>query len=70
MAHTNTVNPVQVQKFLKDVDYPCTKDELLSAAESQGADEDVMNTLRRIPMDNFGSPGDVSEGISMITENA
>lgn len=67
MAETNTVNPVQAQKFLKDIDYPCSKDELLQAAESQGADENVMDTLRRIPMDTFNSPSDVAEGISRIS---
>lgn len=68
MANTDTVNPVQVQKFLKDVDYPCSKGELLRAAEDQGADEKVMDTLRRIPMDNFNSPNDIAEGIGRIDE--
>lgn len=66
MADIHTINPVQVQKFLKDIDYPCTKDELLETAESQGANEDIMDTLRRIPMDSFNSPSDVAEGISQI----
>lgn len=68
MANTDTVNPVQVQKFLKDVDYPCSKGDLLRAAEDQGADERVMDTLRRIPMDSFNSPNDVAEGIGRIDE--
>ena len=66
MANTNTVNPVEVQRFLKDVDYPATKDELMQAAESGGADESVMDTLRRIPMDSFNSASDVSKGIDRI----
>lgn len=62
----NTVNPVQVQKFLKDIDYPCSKDEIIGAAQEQGADENVIDTLRRIPMDTFNSPNDISEGIGRI----
>ena len=68
MANTNTVSPAEVQKFLSGVDYPATKDELIQAAEAQGADENVMDTLRRIPMDAFNSANDVSRGIDRISD--
>ncbi|HET9641622.1 MAG TPA: DUF2795 domain-containing protein [Candidatus Paceibacterota bacterium] len=70
MANQNTVSPVQAQKFLNGVDYPASKDELIQAAQSQGADEDVIQTLRNIPMDSFNSANDVSEGISRMGGNA
>ncbi|WP_073487652.1 DUF2795 domain-containing protein [Streptoalloteichus hindustanus] len=57
------VNPIQVQKFLGGIDYPATKDEVVRTAESHGADEDVLNTLRNLSRDNFNSPNDISEAI-------
>lgn len=59
------VNPVEVQKFLNDVDYPISKDDLLEKAESEGADEGIISTIREAPMDEFNSPSDLSEAIGM-----
>ncbi|WP_308259344.1 DUF2795 domain-containing protein [Pseudonocardia sp. H11422] len=58
-----SVNPVQVQKYLSGVDYPAGKDELVSKAEQEGADEKVMQTLRDLPGDRFDSPAEVSAAI-------
>jgi hypothetical protein len=60
------VNPIQVQKFLEGVDYPASRQDLVQAAERNGADEDVKNTLRQMPGQTFNSPKDVSEAIGKI----
>lgn len=57
------VNPIQVQKFLKGVDDPVGKDELVEHAQRHGADDAVIATLERIPMERFNSPNDVAEGM-------
>ncbi len=62
------VNPIQVQKFLGGIDYPCSKQDLVQRAESQGADENVRQTLQSLPMDRFNSPNDVSEAIGRLSE--
>lgn len=33
------VNPVQIQKDLKGIDYPVSKQDLIKHAQQQGADE-------------------------------
>jgi hypothetical protein len=58
-----TVNPVQLQKYLGGVDYPASKEDLMRRAQEQGADNEVMHTLRSLPMQRFNSPNDVSEAI-------
>ncbi|MBB5959697.1 hypothetical protein FHS29_006318 [Saccharothrix tamanrassetensis] len=58
-----TVNPIQVQKFLSGVEYPATKDDIVGTAQSQGADDDILDALRNLSKDNFDSPADVSEAI-------
>jgi hypothetical protein len=64
MATDSTqVNPIQVQKFLKGVDYPCSKQDLIDKAQEEGADEQVIATLNSIQMDKFKSPNDVSQAI-------
>ena len=61
-----TVNPVQVQKFLGGLDYPVKKDQLLKRAQEQGADDNVRDTLQRLPEQSFNSPNDVSEAIGKL----
>jgi len=57
------INPIQVEKFLKGVDYPATKDDLVKKAEQNGADEEIRSTLQQLKEDKFSSPADVSKAI-------
>lgn len=60
------VNPVQIQKYLKHVDYPATKEDLIHEAEEEGADSNVLHTLEDLPEDRFNGPTDVSRAIGHI----
>jgi hypothetical protein len=61
MAHAN---PIQIQKYLKGVDYPADKATLIDAAKKQGADESVCASLEQLPDEEFQTPADVSEAFS------
>jgi hypothetical protein len=61
-----SVNPVQLQKYLKGLDYPASKEDLMRAAREHGADDKVVATLERLPRDRFNSPNDVSEAVGQI----
>jgi hypothetical protein len=58
-----TTNPIQLQKYLGGVDYPTDKKTLIERAKEKGADDDVIQTLRSLPVDRFNSPNDVSEAL-------
>jgi hypothetical protein len=60
------VNPIQVQKFLKGVNYPVSKQDLVKHLKQEGADEDVQSTLERLPDETYDSPTDLSEAIGRI----
>ena len=57
------MDPIQVQKFLKGVDYPATKETLLAKAHEQGADADVRTWLEQLPDQKFEAPVDVSQAL-------
>jgi hypothetical protein len=61
-----TVNPIQIQTFLKGVDYPASKEALLQHAERNGADEGVRTTLEQLPDAEYETPADVSEALGKI----
>jgi hypothetical protein len=60
------VNPIHVQKFLKGVDYPATKEALLDNAKKLKADADVLAALEQLPGKRFETPADVSEALGAI----
>lgn len=54
-------NPIQIQKYLKGVDYPANKKSLIESAKKNGADENICASLEQLPDQNFQTPADVSE---------
>jgi hypothetical protein len=49
----------EVQKALKGVDYPASKDELADHAERNGADRDLVEALRGMGKSSFDGPNAV-----------
>lgn len=60
------VNPIQVEKFLKGVDYPASKDDLVKQAEKNGAGQEIRSTLQQLKENKFGSPAEVSKAIGEL----
>ncbi len=60
------VNPAQLQKYLKGVDYPASKQDLIKHAEQVGADENVRSALEQLPDEQFQTPADVSKAVGNI----
>lgn len=58
------INPIELQKSLKGVDYPAKKDDIVKAAEENGADDDVLDALKDLPDQSFERPTDVTKALS------
>jgi predicted outer membrane protein len=65
MAH---VNPIQIQKYLKGVDYPASKAALLEKARSMGADENVCASIEQLPDEDFQTPAEVSQAFGKLPD--
>ncbi|MCU0568866.1 MAG: DUF2795 domain-containing protein [Oculatellaceae cyanobacterium Prado106] len=62
-----TVNPISIQKYLKGMDYPAQKDDLIQHAEQQGADQEILDVLEQLPDDEeFETPAQLSKAIGQI----
>ncbi|WP_231557304.1 DUF2795 domain-containing protein [Deinococcus sp. YIM 77859] len=57
------INPIQLQKHLRGVDYPASKRDLVAAAERNGADEDMRAALNALPDEEYQTPADVSRAL-------
>lgn len=60
------VNPIQVQKHLKGMDYPANKEDLIKHAKEHGADDNLQSLLEELPEDKYETPADVSKAIGQI----
>lgn len=57
------INPIELQKSLKGVDYPASKDDVVKAAEKNGADKEVMDALQSLKDQTFEKPTDVTKAL-------
>jgi hypothetical protein len=53
----------ELEKYLKGVDYPASKDDLLEKARSNGAPDEVIDMINSLTETHFNSPIDVSKAL-------
>ena len=53
------INPDEVNRYLEGVDYPASKEDLASAAEDNGAPEELVERLRTLGRPDFSGPDEV-----------
>lgn len=56
-------DPIEVQKALKGISYPASKDDLVEQAENNGADDDLVEVLRNMEGTDFDGPTDVEAAL-------
>jgi uncharacterized protein DUF2795 len=59
----SSVSPISIQKFLRGVRYPASKQSLVSHATGAGADDRVREALEGLPDAEYATPADVSRAI-------
>ena len=57
-------NPIEVQKHLKGMDYPVSKDTILSTAKDSGASSEILDALGNIPDREYDGPNAISHELS------
>ena len=60
------ISPAHVEKFLKGMEYPVSKTDLVKYAQQQGADANITAALQELPDQTFHSPVDVSKAIGEL----
>lgn len=61
-----TVNPIDLQKHLKGMDYPASKQDLVEHAKSSGADKKMLDMLEQLPDEEFQTPTDVNKAVGEL----
>jgi hypothetical protein len=57
------ISPVQMQKHLKGVNYPASKQDLVRQAQNNNASHEIVDTIQHLPGDSFNGPKDVMKAL-------
>ncbi|RUT06819.1 hypothetical protein DSM106972_030760 [Dulcicalothrix desertica PCC 7102] len=60
------VNLVQIQKKLKEVNYPINKKDLIKHADEKGANEKILRFFKQLPLRDYQTATDVSEALNNL----
>jgi hypothetical protein len=52
-------NPEDARQYIEDADYPASKEDLISTAESNGAPDDLIERIGTLGRAEFSEPEDV-----------
>ena len=66
MAHSS---PIQIQKYLKGVDYPASKQDLIRNARKNALTIASAPHLSKLPYEDFQTPADVSQAFKGPSED-
>jgi Protein of unknown function (DUF2795) len=56
-------NPIDVQKALAGASYPCSKQDLIENAKNNGADDEIVNSLNKLPDGDISGPDQVQKAV-------
>ncbi|MQA35049.1 DUF2795 domain-containing protein [Modestobacter roseus] len=57
------VSPIDIQKALGGIDYPATKEDAVSHAESNGGSDEVLDALRGMGDGEYDTPAAVEKAV-------
>lgn len=59
-------SPANVTTYLKGIDYPANKEQLVQQAQKNGAESAVMDVLNNMPDQEYGNMADVMKGYGEV----
>lgn len=67
-AHQNygSVSAADIAKYIRGVDFPCDKEDLIDCATDNDAPEEILDLMEKFPEQDFNSPVEVAQCFSRI----
>ncbi|QJD59714.1 DUF2795 domain-containing protein [Pseudomonas sp. gcc21] len=59
-------SPTNVSTYLKGIDFPANRDQLIRHAEQNGAEQDVLDDLKQMPDQQYDNMADVMKGYGKV----
>ena len=58
------VKPLELQKYLQQINYPVNKERLITYAQQQGAEQEIVSALSKFPDKTFLTSSEVSQTLT------
>lgn len=62
------VSPAEVEKFLKGVDFPAKKDDLVKHVKQES--QEVLEVLQKLPNETFNKSTDVAKAVGEVARES
>ena len=62
------INPIQVEKYLKDLKYPAKKKDIIDKATRSEADQRVIDALKKLAEEVYESPTEIRRAVANVKE--
>ncbi|MFW3616010.1 DUF2795 domain-containing protein [Billgrantia antri] len=59
-------SPANITHHLQGVDFPAQREDLVTQAQANGAEDDVLEVIRRLPEQKYESMADVTKGVGEV----
>ena len=59
-------SPANITHHLKGIDFPAGRDDLVKHAQKNDADEEILEVIRKMPDQEYGSMADVMKGVGEV----
>jgi hypothetical protein len=59
-------SPADITHYLKGIDFPCNKNDLISHAKQNGAEQSVINLLQNMPERQYMDMADVMKSYNQV----
>ncbi|QTP55067.1 DUF2795 domain-containing protein [Billgrantia sulfidoxydans] len=59
-------SPANITHHLQGVDFPARRDDLIAQAQANGAEDEVLEVVRRLPEQEYESMADVTKGVGEV----
>jgi hypothetical protein len=60
------VNPIELQKHLKGLDYPASKEDVIKHADKNGVGQEVRSILEQLHDEEYETPTDVNKAVGEV----
>jgi hypothetical protein len=67
MASNVSIMP-KIQEFLKGLNFPVSRQDVINKAQQGGADNNIMSMLQKLPDKMFGSQSDLTNELGKINK--
>lgn len=64
--HSESVSAAQLAQYLKGIDFPADREDIINTAKSNDAPANVMSYMKRLPERTYNRPTEVEQEFSKI----